>query len=381
MPNAVIRARKPISRDGFFENARGVLLKPLKTGGQHIFLRINTSSDRIVVKLEKSTQPKITNSLKMSILEFCIGLAEETGGEIVHHNLHPSGEFDESLYTRYEITTRRINKSDWINSIVKAKELSVEIGMGRGEFLSHMAKKYPSEHFIGIEISNSDFHTALRRFRKEGISNVSVIYYDAKAVLGNFKPNSLKAVYLNFPEPWFKKKRMKHSILTAKTAKEIESALKPEGRFVILTDNYPFAVSSATILSQLTRLKSSSKHCITINPTPIQTRFERRWIKRNRTIYRLEFVKQAPSEDVAPFKLSFPIPLPENNLITDRYIFKTLNIYRSPEGEAIAEVAVGCSLSPQHVFFRLKENKLQLLPQSNFVVNRDFVEAVRLAHL
>ncbi len=381
MPNAVIEAKKPLDRKGFFFNDKGVLLKPLSVDGQHIFFRISTSRNRIIIKLEKSTHPKITNTIKLSMLDFARWVAKQTDGTIIHHNLKPSGKFDSSLYGIYEITLNQINSVDWINTLLNKETISLEIGMGSGEFLTDLALKHQDEGFVGVEILNSDFHVALRRFSRHGLSNVKAIHYDAKAVLSRFKPNSLKAVYLNFPEPWFKLKRLKRSILTPKVAKEIETILKVGGSFNIVTDNYPFAVSAAVILESATDLKSSTRRCIEPNYQPIRTKYEKKWIRYERKIWRLSYVKQQISKPFDVARIEFPIELPEQNLITNEYVFKLLNIYRSETKDSIAEIAVGYSKNPQHIFFGLEENRwLYPIKQTQMVINHDLIEALRLAH-
>ena len=183
--------------------------------------------------------------------------------------------------------------------------------MGSGEFITEEALKNKNESFIGVEILNSDFYIALRRFNSANLNNAKAVYYDARAILNRFKPNSIKRVYLNFPEPWFKQKKIKHSVLTQKTAKKIETLLEVGGEFVIMTDNYPFAVSSALIIEQSTLLKSSFKHSMFLSDTSIKTKYEKKWKNYKRTIYKLVYKKHFKQEKSYKNIIHFPIKIKE----------------------------------------------------------------------
>jgi len=383
MPNVVLKTDKSlfdIKDTTLFFDSKSVFLHPVELSKEAFFIRLYQNADRVVIKLEKATMPKITNNLKSYIMNFALRIKDVLNGKILHHNLNETPNPPIELYDKYEITTADINSSEYINSLCGSRNISLEIGIGSGEFISYKAKNNTNEGFVGVEILNSDFNTAIRRFDKANLDNVKVIRYDARAILDRFAPNSLKDVYLNFPEPWFKYKRIKHSVLTTKTAVEIEKILSKNGTFGILTDNRPFAVSAAAIIESSTSLKKTNKHSISITDENIKTKYEKKWIKYKRTIYKLQYIKENETEYENPTKFGFPVQIELKNRITNNYVLKILNLYSNPKkDEKILEIAAGYAKNPQHIFLGLKKGLLYLLPQSNFIVNSDFVKAISLS--
>jgi tRNA (guanine-N7-)-methyltransferase len=382
MPNVVLKTDKKISElsniDFFY--GRGIYLYPVKLDTESFFLRIYENKGGVTVKLEKATMPKITSNLKQFMLQFSKNLAEALSGEIIHHNLNATKNTDYKLFDKYELKTNAINSVDWINDLCTKDKVNLEIGMGSGEFLTDMAARYKDECFLGVEVLNSDFYVALRRFALSGLDNTRAIFYDARAVFDKIKPNSLKNVYLNFPEPWYKKKKLKHSILTKKTAKQIENILGIGSKFSIITDNHPFAVSSSVILESSTGLLSINRHPIIITNENIKTKYEKKWIKYKRTIYRLDYKKVKSDNARKVSSIKFPLQLNLKNTISDKYVFKVLGLYENNKKEKIIELTLGSSINPQHGYFAFYSNQyVDILPQSNFIANEDFINALKLA--
>ncbi len=385
MPNAVLIVNQHIStlnNMGFFVNDRGVFLYPIKLNTETFILRITQNNNKLLIKLDKTTMPKITSSLKEFMLCFAKDIAKKLNGTVEHHNLNINRRTDHTLFDRYEITTQKINKTDWINSLCDTSILNLEIGMGSGEFLTNEATKRKDEYFIGIEMLNSDFYIALKRFSNANLDNIKAIYYDARAILNRFKSNSINQVYLNFPEPWFKTKRMKHSILTQKTAKEIESILQVKGELTIFTDNRPFALSSSLIIKSSTNLKSVYVHPFITTKDTIKTKYEKKWLKYRRIIYKLCYKKEEETENRIATDFKFHMYLPKNNIFTGSHVFKVLNVYsKIGHNDRIVEITAGYNNNPQHVFFALnKNNEMSILPHSNFIINEDFTKAIKLTN-
>ncbi len=383
MPHAVLNVSDHIStiykeHNLFVSEDKSVFLYPIELEHEAFFLRLTQKGERLIVKLEKATIPKITSSLKAFIFDFSNKLAKRLNGTIVVHNLNQTKRTNYNLFEKYEIKTDDINKNEWINSLCKNSKINLEIGMGSGEFITEEASKNKKESFVGIEILNSDFYIALRRFDSANLDNIKAVYYDARAVLNRFRPNSVNRVYLNFPEPWFKKKKIKHSILTPKTAREIESLLEVGGEFVIMTDNYPFAVSSALIIESSTHLNPKNRNSMVLSDTSIKTKYEKKWINYKRTIYKLAYKKCVKTEEPKIGFLNFPLKILKKNMVKNDYVFKVLNEYtNSSNSKTIIEITAGYSKNPQHIFFDLSDdNLIKPIPQSNFVVNSDLIFAI-----
>ncbi len=380
MPHAKIITKKTIfdidsCYDLYFFKTSAIM--PFSVDDEHFFLRLYNKKDGIIVKIDKTTKPKITNRIKFKLLEFAEDLASQIDGYVSSHNLHQT-----SLDTPkgYEIKNAALPNISNLSLLFKnSNPIKVEIGIGSGEFITHQAKHNLDANFIGFEILSKDFQIAERRIVKEGLNNVKLIKYDAKMVIDLFKSNSIDNVYINFPEPWFKIRRLKHSILTPHTATSIVRILKIGGEINIVTDNYPFAVVSSIILSMQKELANKHKFSINLSRNMVNTKYEKKWVKYGRTIYNVDFVKLVKSPDLDMNRLEFPVVVNSRFIIKNSIIFKVINIYKNREGSEIAEVVAGLSTNPQHIFFAFKNNRLFKIPQTVFVNNIYLQESFKLA--
>ncbi|WP_022671067.1 tRNA (guanosine(46)-N7)-methyltransferase TrmB [Hippea alviniae] len=377
MPHAVIRTDADIigfsDKDIYFSSKGDFFIKPVSTKCDDFFIRTYQKNGKIVVKLDKTTYPLITDDIKQAIFEFASFIAEETQGSIVHHNLTDTNK-DCQIINRYLI------KANDLKDFAKSKnKIILELGMGNGEFLTKMAKNNPSTTFIGFEISNEAIAKASKRFNDENLKNVRIVNYDAKYCLDVFKENSVDAVYVNFPEPWYKFKRIKHALLNKNTIKKLKRILAVNGVFKLLTDNLAYAVSSSLACS-LTDLENIQKRVIETAKEKIETRYERRWIRKRRQIYSVAFKKTKPTEEKQSFNIDFPVKIEKEFILKDGIIFKVMEIFTNNQDQRIAEITFGESKNPQHAYFGLtKNNELFLLPQSVFVPDREACLAFELA--
>ena len=123
------------------------------------------------------------------------------------------------------------------------KKIYVEIGMGKGDFISNMAKNDPDNIYIGIELSKQVLALAIKKLKRyESYNNVTLnnlffMSFDAKNITDYFKESQVDTIFLNFSDPWPKKRHTKRR-LTYKTFLEVyKKVLKENGIIEFKTDN------------------------------------------------------------------------------------------------------------------------------------------------
>lgn len=90
------------------------------------------------------------------------------------------------------------------------KPVYLEIGFGRGRFLTEFAKEHPEFHVVGVEVRKGLCFSALQRLEKAGVTNARVLFGDVRAMFGTLFPKEcLAGVFVLFPDPWWKKKHHK----------------------------------------------------------------------------------------------------------------------------------------------------------------------------
>ena len=113
----------------------------------------------------------------------------------------------------------------------------LEIGSGKGEFLLRMANKFPNELFIGIEKNVTCAGISMKKLVENEISNAKLIYRDGGEIVKIIKDKAVKNIFLNFSDPWPKKRHHKRRLTAASYLANYYRVLKTGGRLVIKTDN------------------------------------------------------------------------------------------------------------------------------------------------
>ena len=119
--------------------------------------------------------------------------------------------------------------------------IHIEIGMGKGKFLLTLAKQNPNINYIGIERYSSVLLRALEQFDNneeyQNLSNVRFICMDAGNLPEVFAVGEVGKIYLNFSDPWPKKKHAKRRLTFIKFLKEYYRLLKDDGELIFKSDN------------------------------------------------------------------------------------------------------------------------------------------------
>ena len=113
--------------------------------------------------------------------------------------------------------------------------IHVEIGTGKGNFIINKAIKYPNINFIGIEKFDSIIARCLQKI-PEGLDNLKIVRMNALEIDEVFK-KEVDTVYLNFSDPWPKKKWHKRRLTSHLFLEKYDSIFKKEKRIVQKTDN------------------------------------------------------------------------------------------------------------------------------------------------
>jgi len=115
--------------------------------------------------------------------------------------------------------------------------LELEIGSGRGLFITQAAAAMPGHDFLGIEISKKYAKHCAVLIAKMQLTNAVMVCGDAQAVLrDNIPDNSLVAVHIYFPDPWWKRKHRKRRIVCEPVVRLVHQKLVPGGKLHFWTD-------------------------------------------------------------------------------------------------------------------------------------------------
>lgn len=117
------------------------------------------------------------------------------------------------------------------------KDFYLEIGSGKGDFLIQMATKYPELTFIGVEKNVTCAGITAKKISESGLTNTKIIFEDAINVLPNLNSGSVKTIFLNFSDPWPKKRHHKRRLTSNIFLDNYYRVLAKGGELIFKTDN------------------------------------------------------------------------------------------------------------------------------------------------
>src|ERR1700726_3937170 len=115
-------------------------------------------------------------------------------------------------HPQYVIANPEEKKGKWHEVFEKKQPLHIEIGSGKGRFVTEMAKANPHINYIGIEVYQSIIVAALDRLIEADLPNVKLLNVNATDLEKIFEKNEVDRIYLNFSDPWPKVRHEKRRL-------------------------------------------------------------------------------------------------------------------------------------------------------------------------
>ncbi len=169
--------------------------------------------------------------------------------------------------------------------------IHVEIGMGKGQFIIGMAKAYPNVNFIGIEMYDSVIVRAVQKQDEEELPNLKLIKFDATNINDIFE-HEIDVLYLNFSDPWPKKRHTHRRLTSDRFLKRYDSIFKSEKVIVQKTDNrklFEFSLKSFTDYGY--RIEDLSLNLHEDEYFNVETEYEMRFSNMGYPIYMVKVTK------------------------------------------------------------------------------------------
>lgn len=129
-----------------------------------------------------------------------------------------------------------------------AQRVVCELGSGSGRHLITLAKRSPDTVFIGMELRYKRAYRTIEKARQQGVSNLFVLRANAQDISKLFPAESLEAIYINFPDPWDKRRWLKNRLIQERFVAELANLLRPGGFFSYKTDHPEYFASAVAII-------------------------------------------------------------------------------------------------------------------------------------
>ncbi|MCC6642198.1 MAG: tRNA (guanosine(46)-N7)-methyltransferase TrmB [Deltaproteobacteria bacterium] len=123
-----------------------------------------------------------------------------------------------------------------------ARPLVVEIGFGRGEFLIDLALAAPATPHVGVEYSTKRVLKMARRLARAAVANVRLLDCTGEIVVHDLlAPASVQEFWINFPDPWPKKRHHRRRLLQPEMVRALAERLVASGSLHVATDHEGYA--------------------------------------------------------------------------------------------------------------------------------------------
>ena len=181
-------------------------------------------------------------------------------------------------------------KGKWRDLFGNDNPIHVEVGSGKGAFVSGMAKQNPDINYIGIDIQKSVLSYALDKVLEVGVPNIKLLWVDGSDLTDYFEDGEIDRLYLNFSDPWPKKRHAKRRLTYHTYLALYKQILKDDGEIHFKTDNrglFAFSIESMSQFGMYFTKMNLNLHDED-DEDNIVTEYEKKFSEKGSRIYRME---------------------------------------------------------------------------------------------
>lgn len=193
-------------------------------------------------------------------------------------------------HPQYVILEPEAAKGKWHELFGNDNPIHIEVGSGKGAFITGMAQQNPDINYIGIDIQLSVLSYALDKVLASGAENVKLLLVDGSSLTNYFEDGEVDMMYLNFSDPWPKSRHEKRR-LTYKTFLDTYKQILPEnGEIHFKTDNrglFEYSLASFSQYGMVLNKVWLDLHASDYEGN-VMTEYERKFSEKGQVIYRVE---------------------------------------------------------------------------------------------
>ena len=172
-------------------------------------------------------------------------------------------------------------------------DICLEIGMGKGNFLLGMCLNHPNINYIGVEKYSSVICSAIKKINEYELDNLKILNIDIMDI-PQYLYGKIKTIYLNFSDPWPKKRNTKRRLTSENFLKLYDNLFKDKKHIILKTDNNDFyEFSKESLLSYGYKIinETYDLHNSDITDSP-KTEYEEKFSSQGVKIKYIEVIKK-----------------------------------------------------------------------------------------
>lgn len=191
---------------------------------------------------------------------------------------------------QYVVLNPEDAKGKWHEIFGNNHPIHIEVGSGKGAFITGMAKAHPEINYIGIDIQKSVLSYALDKVLEADVPNIKLLWVDGDSLTNYFEDGEIDQLYLNFSDPWPKKRHEKRRLTYKSFLDTFKQILLEHGEIHFKTDNRGLFEYSLVSFSQYgMTLKGVwlDLHASDFEGN-VMTEYEKKFSSKGQVIYRVE---------------------------------------------------------------------------------------------
>ena len=200
----------------------------------------------------------------------------------------------DSIYTIKEPSRMKGRWKEYFNN---TNPIHIEVGMGKGRFITDLALRNPDINYIGIEKYSSVLIRAIEKLEtlnvsmEKSVQNLVFIRMNAEEICDVFEKNEVARIYLNFSDPWPKDRHAKRRLTSKKFFERYDKILVSDGRVEFKTDNrdlFDFSLQEIPFANwKVTEYTYDLHHNEKMNEGNIMTEYEEKFSSMGNPIHKL----------------------------------------------------------------------------------------------
>ena len=201
--------------------------------------------------------------------------------------------------TRAEVLDQYALKGTWNSFFKNENPIVLELGCGKGEYTLALARQNPDLNYIGIDIKGARFWRGAKTALEEGLKNVAFLRTQIELIEYLFDKEEVSQIWITFPDPQIKFKRMKHRLTNPSFLKKYQEILTNEGVVHLKTDSEYLHGYTLGLLQEGGHDIIYAHHDIYSNPhAPLEATL-------TKTFYEQQFLEQEKAITYVKFRTNY----------------------------------------------------------------------------
>lgn len=183
-------------------------------------------------------------------------------------------------------------KGCWKDVFGNDNPIHVEVGSGKGGFITGMALAHPEINYIGIDIQLSVLSYALDKVLESQAPNIKLLRVDGSSLTNYFEDGEIDLLYLNFSDPWPKTKHEKRRLTYKEFLATFKQILPENGEIHFKTDNrglFEYSLASFSQYGMTLKKVWLDLHASDYEGN-VMTEYEAKFSSKGQVIYRVEAI-------------------------------------------------------------------------------------------